>query len=116
MKLYINLFLFGLVCVALVLSSCKKDKECTALVTITDEQSNKIAGATVRLFYTDTNSSGAAGKIDETKITDANGRAEFTFDLEAILFIEASKDSMSGSGIIRLMPGETAEETVVIKY
>jgi hypothetical protein len=96
--------------------SCKKDSECSAIITVTDENSNAISGATVRLYYTETNSSGVVGNIDETKTTGGNGEAKFTFDLEAILFIEASKDTLTGTGIIKLVPGETAEETVVIKY
>ena len=99
----------------MVLSSCKKKKECTATITVTDELSNKMPGATVRLYYTDTNSNGSTGNIDKTQYTDANGQAAFTFDLEAILFIEAYNDTLSGSGIVRLTLGETAEETVVIK-
>lgn len=114
MKLYINLFLFILLGFTLILLSCKKEK-CVALITITDEQSNVIPDATVRLYFTDTSSSGATGNVDETKITAINGQAEFTFDLEAILFIEASKDTLFGSGIVRLVLDETVEETVVLK-
>ncbi len=115
MKLYLNLILAFLITSGLILSSCKKKKECTAVITVTDELSNKMSGATVRLYYTDTSSNGSAGTIDETQITDANGEATFTFDLEAILFIDAYNDTLSGSGIIRLTLGETSEETVVIK-
>lgn len=115
MKLYSNLFLLALAVFLLAFFSCKKDKECIARITITDDQSNTISGATVRLYYTDTSSTGTVGNIDETKLTDANGEAEFTFELEAILFIEASKDTLSGTGIVRLTPGEMVEETVVIK-
>ena len=115
MKLYLNIFLFAVVCFSLVIGSCKKDKKCTALITITNDQSNTVAGATVRLYYTDTNSTGSSGNVDQTNITDANGQAEFTFDLEAILYIEASKDTLSGTGIVRLTAGETSEETVLIK-
>ena len=116
MKQYINLILAITISFFFILSSsCKKDKECTAVITVTDDLSNKMSGATVRLYYTDTNSVGSSGNIDEVKVTDGNGEATFTFDLEAILFIEAYNDTLSGSGMVRLTLGETSEETVVIK-
>lgn len=115
MKLFINLFLCVILTGAFMLSSCKK-KQCKALITVVDEQSNVVEGATVRLYYDDTNSTtGAIGNIDETQVTGITGQAEFTFDLEAILFIDAEKDTLTSNGIIKLVLGETAEETVVLK-
>jgi hypothetical protein len=58
-------------------------------------------------------------------LTDATGQFTTTFKLEAILDVVASKDTNSGSGtvdpvltgigVIRLKPGETAYKTIFIR-
>jgi hypothetical protein len=47
-----------------------------------------------------------------TKTADANGKAEFTFTLEAYLNIEAIKDTNVARGFVRLKEHETVNATV----
>lgn len=95
-------------------SSCKKETDCTAIVTITD--TNGVAVPNVNL-YVGPPAPIPAGQtaIEQTGLTDASGKATFVFKLEATMDITASIDTRSGNGIVTLKPGETVEKTVVIQ-
>lgn len=104
------------VCVTLLLlaafstTSCKKDKTCRGKVTVIDTAGNKVAGATVKASY---------GQTEYSSTTDGSGVASIDLKLPAILNIEATSNSfpgMVGKGILRLdEPGKTADVTVTLK-
>lgn len=96
------------------LFSCKKDGETKAVISVKDAAGNSVSGATVVLWQdTSVNqTSGVQANIRVTKTSDSNGRAEFTFALEAYLNITATKDTNTAHGFIRLKEHETVSQTV----
>lgn len=97
--------------------SCKKDGETKAVVEVQDSLGTKIKGASVTLwqdtsvnqqYYTQSN-------VRVTKTSDGFGKAEFTFDLEAYLNIEAIKGTDTAKGFIRLKDKETVYQSVTLR-
>src|ERR1035437_6174078 len=97
----------------LTTSSCKKNRDCKAIITVNDSVGNPISGVLVRLFATKPNNI-----VNVTETTAENGQANFFFALEAILFISAAKSDTDtiAAGYIQLKPGETVEKVVVYKH
>lgn len=91
--------------------SCKKTTECTAIITVVDSLGIPVSGATVRLFA----NVNPVGVVESIQPTDLSGNSTHKIKLEAILDIEAKKDSLSGIGIIRLEPGKKVNKTVTIR-
>ena len=56
--------------------------------------------------------------LTKSNVTDANGKVQFTYELEAILNVEATKtilpNTYTGKNIIRLLKGKTVEKTIEI--
>jgi hypothetical protein len=56
--------------------------------------------------------------LTKINITDANGRVQFTYELEAILNVKATvtidNDDFEGENIIRLLKGKTTTKIVEI--
>ena len=114
------LVLFALVIVTSV-SSCKKAKDTIGVIIVNDSNGLTVAGAYVVLHqdslispqgnYTNPN-------LKKEDYTDANGRAEFTYELEAILNVGVVKtdgnNTYTGAGIIRLRKGKTETKTIEI--
>tara|TARA_B100000287_G_scaffold346325_1_gene333898 strand:+ start:784 stop:1161 length:378 start_codon:yes stop_codon:yes gene_type:complete len=112
-------FLFFLI--GILVSCTQEEKETKAIIIVKDFQNNTISGASVRLHqegqisdqgeYTDPS-------LDRTEQTDQSGRAQFTYDLEAILDVEVVKysgnDTLQGKGIVRLLQGKTVSETIEV--
>jgi hypothetical protein len=117
-----SLFIIGLISGVLVLtlSSCKKEStEIPCEITV------KLLGDTMQVVpFADV----VIGKdYDDVRVdgkTDATGIFTTTFKLEAILYVNVSKDTNTGVGpnepvltgvaTVRLRPGETARKTVFI--
>jgi len=104
-------------------TSCEKEKETIGVIIVKDSNNNTISAASVTL-HQDSLQNTWTGEwtdpaIHRTEQTDANGRAEFTYDLEAILNIDVIKyednDVLKGSGIIRLLKGKTITKVVEIR-
>ena len=95
--------------------ACKKSGPTIAIVTVIDGSTKAaVSGATVTLWQ-DTavnNSNGVQSTLRVTKTSDAAGRAEFEFDLEAFLNVEVIKGPDTGRSYIRLTEHETEEVTV----
>ena len=94
--------------------SCKKSGPTKAVITVLDLNSSPVAGAAVTLWQ-DTavnNVNGVQSKLRVTKNSDASGKAEFDFELEAFLNIEVIKSIDTGRSFIRLKEHETVEQTV----
>ena len=110
---------------ALVLSttvtSCKKESDTIARIIIKNTNGVVVSGASVTLYPESTispNGSTPNSSLTKTNITDANGQVEFTYELEAVLKIEATvtngNDNYQGENIINLLKGKTTTKVVEI--
>jgi len=102
-------------------SSCEKAKDTIGIIIVKDSNGNTVSQATVVLHQDGAISQqGSATNPDlrKTDKTDANGRAEFTYDLEAIFKVDVEKidgnNIYSGSNIIRLLKEKTVTKVVEI--
>ena len=102
------------------LSSCQKAKDTIGVIIVKNTNGNTVSGAEVTLHQDDAIShQGSATNPDlkKTDVTDENGRAEFTYELEAILQVEVEKIDgnyiYTGSNVIRLLKEKTV--TVVVE-
>tara|TARA_B100001540_G_C15233321_1_gene384931 strand:- start:20 stop:418 length:399 start_codon:yes stop_codon:yes gene_type:complete len=109
-------------------TSCEKAKDTIGVIIVQDFSGNMVSGATVVLHQDE--ATGPLGQnpnenpdelpytIRKTDITDANGRAEFTYTLEAILQVDVEKiqgnDTLRGSNIIRMIKEKTVTQVVEI--
>ena len=103
--------------------SCEKNKETIGVIIVKDADANPLAGATV-VLHLDSLSVNPQGnlynseELKKTNITDANGRAEFSYDLEAVFQIYARKvvgnDLLTGNNIIRLLREKEVVQEVII--
>ena len=109
-------------------TSCEKAKDTIGVIIVQDFSGNTVSGATVVLHQDE--ATGPLGQnpnenpdelpytIRKTDITDANGRAEFTYTLEAILQVDVEKiqgnDTLRGSNIIRMIKEKTVTQVVEI--
>ena len=97
--------------------SCTKDEDTIGVITVLDTSGNPVTSASFSLWQ-DTAHNPATGnqaKVRVTKTTGSSGTAEFIFDLESYLNIDAVKGANSGKGFIRLKQDETVHQTVVIR-
>ena len=118
-KTTILLFLF--VFITSTISSCEKVKDTIGVIIVKDSNGNTVSGATVVLHQDGAVSqqgSAANSEIRKVNITDANGRAEFTYELEAILQVDVEKvdgnNVYTGTNIIRLLKEKTVTQIVEI--
>lgn len=96
--------------------SCKKDGPTRAVITVQDSLSRPVQGASVTLWQdTAVNSAnGIQSKVRITKLSDAAGKAEFEFKLEAFLNIDVVKNADTSRSFIRLEEHETVFKTVTL--
>lgn len=99
--------------IAFSFSTCKKDTECEAVVTVKLQSDTTVivTDAIVQLKKADVFVEG---------VSDASGQFRHTFKLEAILDVYAEKpgtppDTLYGQTVIRLKPGESVSKTVFIQ-
>ena len=118
-KTTILLFLF--VFITSTISSCEKVKDTIGVIIVKDSNGSTVSGATVVLHQDGAVSqqgSAANSEIRKTNITDANGRAEFTYELEAILQVDVEKvegnNVYTGTNIIRLLKEKTVTQVVEV--
>lgn len=114
-KAVLPLFAVGAFVSAIAFSSCKKETDCTAVITVLDTiGGSPVAGATIRVFS-------ELGTLQEETLTaDSRGQATFVFKHQAILDItawhpdyEVSPTELdTAKGIVKLEPGETVNQTV----
>lgn len=94
--------------------SCKKDGPTQAVITVVDGNTAPVIDATVTLWQ-DTavnNVNGKQSTLRVVKKSDAAGKAEFEFKLEAFLNIEVIKGVDTARSFIRLKEHETVAQTV----
>ncbi len=117
--LYKTLLIVAVITLISLLSTCKKETDCKAIVTVKfyHDTTLVVPDADVVISKGD--------KREEGKSNSA-GVFEATFKLEAILDIYAEKDTatqvynpapppLTGAAVIRLKPGETVYKTVFIQ-
>ena len=104
-----------------VATSCQKEKETIGIIIVKDSDGNLVSNAEVTLSPDQDISSGGDypdPDLTKTNETDANGEAQFTYELEAILNVEVIKESgnstYTGVNIIRLLKEKTITKVVEI--
>lgn len=97
--------------------SCKKSGPADAVVTVQDSLGNPVAGAKVVLRQDSVVNPNTNIRADvyQEKVTSSSGQAFFSFELEAVLNIEVSKDSITENDeYIRLEQNETVSKVVIL--
>lgn len=105
-------------------TGCRKKKDTIAKIYVRNVANEPVSAATVRVKGEDTddNNGDPVIVLDKTTTTNASGEAIFNFNDVyqlgqagvAVLNIDAQKDGLSGSGIIKIEQEKTSEETVFI--
>ncbi|MFM7217790.1 MAG: hypothetical protein ACKO1U_07210 [Bacteroidota bacterium] len=111
------LLMLSILTVVQVLSpGCKKDGPTKAVITVNDSLGRPAPGATVTLFQdTVVNQvTNAVANVRQTRVTDAAGKAEFEFTLEAFLNMQAYKGADTATGFVRLELHKTVYQTVTL--
>lgn len=111
--------------IMLAFSSCEKEKETIATITIKSNNGDIIPGCQVRLYAIGSPDVPQISEIrfDTTAFTNGSGKVSFNFSEYykagqagfAVLDIEASKGSLYGTGIIKIEEEETNEELVTVE-
>ena len=98
-------------------TSCHKDSDTVAVITVVDTAGNPVTSASVTLWQDTAHNpvTGAQANVRVTKLTGSGGTAEFIFALEAYLNIDATKGALAGQAFVRLKQGETVSQTVVVR-
>ena len=106
-----------------LMPSCRKESPTVAVITVVDTSGTVFKNATVRLYPEPSINPHPGITIDDTLISNTDGKASFDytdrFNLGqagfAVLDIEVwSGDTLYGTGIIKVEAEETSEETVII--
>ena len=104
-------------------TSCNKEKDTIAIITIIDTAGHPVPGAYVKLFANlahQPEGAGAMDRLTREEMTDSKGQAKFDYTQQykqgqagfAVLDIVSFKDSAVGEGIIKIIEEETNETTV----
>lgn len=119
------LFSMLLLASAMVFSSCNKEEETIATITVVDVDGMPVAGANVQLLAVGSPDVETINELrfDENATTNASGKASFNFTEYykqgqagfAVLDIRASKGELYGEGLIQIEEEETTEETVIVE-
>lgn len=106
----IILFFFIAICII----ACKKDASTKAIVSVINQNNAPVSEAYITLWQdTAVNPvNGVQSTLRVTKKSDAAGKAEFEFKLEAFLNIEVIKGPDTARSFIRLKENETVTQTV----
>lgn len=110
-----------LLAVIVVFSSCKKNKDAKAVITVLKDSVNFVTGDTIQVparfatvrFYLDET---GAEHIDTNVLTGTQGKAEFVWFEDAIIQFDVVYQSFTDlENYIILEQGETAEKTVLLE-
>jgi hypothetical protein len=92
--------------------SCRKPKETKALIIVLTAGKTPVKQASVELHARDNRT--RPGDVSYKGKTDDYGHAWFEFDKEAMLTVNASKDSLAGTSWLLTVKGETVYDTVTV--
>jgi hypothetical protein len=103
-----------------IASSCNKEKDTIAIITVVDTGGHPVDSAYVKLFANLAYPVGDPSRLMREGLTDAHGVVEFDYTDQykqgqagfAVLDIVSFKDSAVGEGIIKILEEETNEETI----
>ena len=116
--LILGLFLLA---ITTALHSCQKAKDTIGVVIVKNSNGDTVAGASVTLHQDGAISqqgNNTNPTLRKTNITDVNGRAEFTYNLEAIFKVDVEKidgnNIYVGSNVIRLLKEKTVTQIIEI--
>lgn len=113
-----NTFIAGIIVLLFAIQwSCKKSGPAEAVITVQDSLGAPVAGAKVILRQDSVinPNTGVRADIYQEATTSAGGQAFFKFDLEAVLNIEVSKDSLTENDeYVRLEQNKKVYKTVVL--
>ena len=116
--LILGLFILA---ISTTLNSCQKAKDTIGVVIVKNSNGDTVAGASVTLHQDGAISqqgNNTNPNLRKTNITDVNGRAEFTYNLEAIFKVDVEKidgnDIYTGSNVIRLLKEKTVTQIIEI--
>jgi len=104
-------------------SGCNKKKDTIAKIYVRDVSNSAVSGAQVILYGESTITPSPPVTLFDTTSTNSSGEAIFNFNDVyqkgqagvAVLNIKATKDGLSGQGIIKVEQETTSEETVFIQ-
>ena len=113
--------LFILILSICLISACQKDEATRAIIIVKDSNGVRLNAANVWIYPDASQIPSNLDLVDEMSqlgITDSDGSKEFEFPNEAILKVEAAKQSgndyLSGENVIRLLKGKTVTKIVEI--
>ena len=113
-----------LLVVAFSLNSCYRHKDTIGKVHIVNASGNPLGGVVVRVYVDPASVPNPdPNRIDITQSTNSEGTVTFNFNEFykdgqggfAVLDIDASQGSLTGTGVIQVEQRTTSEETVVIQ-
>jgi hypothetical protein len=107
----------------LIATGCRKKKDTIANIYVKDAANQPVEGCKVILKGVSTTNNPANVTLYDTAYSDADGIASFNFNEEyklgqagvAVLNIDARKNGLKGTGIIKIEEEVTNEETVFIQ-
>lgn len=107
----------------LIATSCRKKKDTIANIFVKDATNQPVEGCKVILKGVSTTNNPVSVTLYDTAYSDADGIATFNFNEEyqlgqagvAVLNIDAKKNGLKGTGIIKVEEEVTNEETVFIQ-
>jgi len=118
-------FLLALTVLLVTGSACNKEKDTKAVITIQNEDGDRVEGAYVKLYANPLPPlQSDYSRLKKEGMTDSKGQVEFDYTglYEqgaagfAVLNITSFKDSAVGEGIIKIVEEETNEETVTLVH
>lgn len=104
-------------------SSCRKKKDTLAKIYVKDTNNDPVASCRVILKGVSTENNQANVSLYDTSYTNSAGEAVFSFNDTyqlgqagvAVLNIEAKKNGLTGTGIIKVVEETTTEATVFLQ-
>ena len=105
-----------------VATSCNKEKDTVAIITVVDTGGHPVDSAYVKLFANLAYPIGDPSRLLREGLTDGSGQVEFDYTDQykqgqagfAVLDIVSFNDSAVGEGIIKILEEETNEETITL--
>lgn len=107
----------ALIFASFAVGSCKKTGPAEAIISVIDSTGKRVPGAVVVLRQDSVvnSTNGVQASINESKVTDGAGQAFFTFKLEAVLIVEASKGNKQARDYVRLEQSKQVTKQVMIR-
>jgi len=104
-------------------SSCRKKKDTLAKIYVKDTNNDPVSNCRVILKGVSTENNQANVSLYDTSYTNSGGEAVFSFNDTyqlgqagvAVLNIEAKKNGLTGTGIIKIVEETTSEATVFLQ-